>query len=211
MQYTALYCRVSTANYQHTGLESQVRALKEYCISAGIKEHKLFTDEGVSGAKTSRPGLDALMASVCRGEVKSVVVYSFSRFSRSTRHLLSALEIFNERRIGFVSLSERLDTTTPTGKMIFTVLAAVAALEREILIERVKNGLRNAKAKGKILGRPKTRNDNLILTLLSQGMTYRQISKLANCSHWCIREVLKKAHSTEIPSAIETAQKLEVG
>jgi DNA invertase Pin-like site-specific DNA recombinase len=190
-RHVALYARVSTQN-QTNGLESQERALKTYCETYRIEKFKLYTDEGISGAKANRPQLDQLMTDVKLGHVSAVIVFSFSRFARSTKHLLSALEIFNQMKVAFVSLSEALDTTTASGKMVFTVLAAVAELERELVRERVKNGLNNARAKGKRLGRPKQQfNTELITHLSDQNMSVRKIAKLAGCSAATVCRELK--------------------
>jgi len=106
-----------------------------------------------------------------------VVVWKFDRFARSVSHLLRALETFNALGISFVSLSESLDTSTPAGKMVFTVLGAVAELERSLIAERVRAGLRNARAKGKTLGRPRTKVDaNAVARLRSQGASWRAIA-----------------------------------
>lgn len=190
----ALYARTSTST-QSTGLEAQVRALNTYCETWGIANPELYSDEGVSGTKSSRPDLDRLMAAIERGEVSSVIVYSFSRFARSVTHLLQALKQFEQHGVAFISISENLDTRTSTGKFVFTILAALAALEREILVERVKNGLTNARAKGKRLGRPQTRNNELITELLQRGFSYRKIARIAKCSHWSIAEVAKALRS----------------
>jgi DNA invertase Pin-like site-specific DNA recombinase len=189
-RHAALYCRTSTA-YQTTGLEAQVRALKTYCQVNGVNNFELYSDEGFSGTKSNRPGLDKLMAAIERGEVASVIVYSFSRFARSVTHLLHALQTFETHHVSFISISENLDTRTSTGRFVFTILAALAALEREILVERVKTGLINARAKGKRLGRPKKRPEELIKELLLRGFSYRKIASIAKCSHWSIAEVAK--------------------
>jgi DNA invertase Pin-like site-specific DNA recombinase len=177
-----LYARVST-DQQATGLESQVRAMREYCRLNNIKEAELFTDENQSGAKASRPALDRMMAMVAAGEVEKVISYSLSRLGRSTTHLLKLMDEMNRHDTKFVSLSERLETETPAGRMIFTVLAAVSQLERELIAERVRNGLANARAKGKQIGRKKMRDSALIRSLLKSGMSFRQISVIAKCSH----------------------------
>jgi DNA invertase Pin-like site-specific DNA recombinase len=105
------------------------------------------------------------------------VVWRFDRFARSVSHLLRALENFQALGIEFVSLSEQLDTSTPAGKMVFTVLGAVAELERSLIVERVKAGLRNARAKGKKLGRPKKVMDAArIARLRAQGRSWRAIA-----------------------------------
>lgn len=177
-----LYARVST-DQQTTGLEAQVRALRGYCTMNSIGEVELFADENQSGAKSSRPALDRMMAAVQNNEVEKVIVYSLSRLGRSTTHLLKCMDEMNKFGVKFVSLSERLETETPAGRMIFTVLAAVSQLERELISERVKNGLANARAKGKLIGRKKLRDSDLIRKLLKAGLTYRGIASVAKCSH----------------------------
>jgi DNA invertase Pin-like site-specific DNA recombinase len=179
---TACYARVSTAD-QHSGLESQIRALKEHCERNNITDYELFTDENISGAKVSRPSLDRMMASIKKGEFSTLVVYSFSRFARSTTHLLSALEEMKKSETEFISITEKIETNSPMGRCFFTVIAAIGQLERELIVERVKNGLRNAKAKGKQIGRKKTRNSELIRSLLNTGMTFRKTAVVAGCSH----------------------------
>jgi len=107
-----------------------------------------------------------------------VIVWKFDRFARSVSHLLRALETFQALRVHFISLSESLDTSTPAGKMVFTVLGAVAELERSLIVERVKAGLRNARAKGKRLGRPKRVADtHRIAGLRAQGIGWKAISR----------------------------------
>lgn len=108
----------------------------------------------------------------------AVVVWKFDRFARSVSHLLRALETFNALGVAFVSFSEQIDTSTPTGTMVFTVLGAVAELERSLIAERVRAGLRNARAKGKRLGRPpKNLDAKRIATLRAQGVGWRAIAK----------------------------------
>src|SRR5580693_1617196 len=114
MKKTALYARVSTMD-QTTGLESQVRVLKSYCEQNQLEHIEFFTDEGISGTKASRPSLDRLMAAVENDEISSVVVYSFSRFARSTTHLLNALQTFKRKGVHFVSLTEKIDTNSAVG------------------------------------------------------------------------------------------------
>lgn len=136
-----------------------------------------YVDVGVSGTKEKRPALDRLMADAHKRRFDVVVVWRFDRFARSVSHLLRALETFEALGIEFVSLSEQMDTSTPTGKMVFTVLGAVAELERSLIVERVKAGLRNARAKGKRLGRPSQGVDQSTVTRLrSQGLSWRAIA-----------------------------------
>src|SRR5215472_3483943 len=150
----AIYARVSTANNGQDP-SVQTRELREYCERRGWTVASEYVDIGISGTKEKRPELDRLMGDAHRRRFDAVIVWKFDRFARSVSHLLRALETFQALGIHFVSLSESLDTSTPAGKMVFTVLGAVAELERSLIVERVKAGLRNARAKGKRLGRPK--------------------------------------------------------
>src|SRR3984957_17390089 len=150
----AIYARVSTANSGQSP-ETQLRELREHAQRRGWNIICEYVDEGISGAKDRRPALDRLMADAHRRKFDLLVVWKFDRFARSVSHLLRALDPFRALGIDFVSLSESLDTATPAGRMVFTVLGAVAELERSLIVERVKAGLRNARAKGKGLGRPR--------------------------------------------------------
>src|SRR5580658_7950106 len=179
---TAIYARVSTANNGQDP-KMQTRELREYCKHRGWKFAGEYVDEGISGTKDSRPELNKLMADAHRRRFDAVVVWRFDRFARSVSHLLRALENFKALGIEFVSLSEALDTSTPAGKMVFTVLGAVAELERSLIGERVRAGLRNAKAKGKRLGRPRVIVDAArIASLRAGGISWRTIARQVGCS-----------------------------
>ena len=149
----SLYARVSTSNNGQDP-EVQLLELREYCQRRGWTITGEYIDVGISGTKERRPELDRLLADAHRRRFDAVVVWRFDRFARSVSHLLRALETFRALGIDFVSLSEQVDTSTPTGKMVFTVLGAVAELERSLIVERVRAGMRNARAKGKRIGRP---------------------------------------------------------
>lgn len=185
-----LYARVSTGT-QQTGLEAQIRALKQHCVMRGIEDYLVFQDENQSGTKSSRPALDQMTKLIRAGECEGVIVYSFSRYARSVTHLLRALEEFKSLGVRFMSITEAIDTSTPLGVALFTILGAVAQLERDILAERVRNGLANAKAKGVRLGRLKTRPSELVRTLRRSGLSYREISHIAKCSHGAISAELR--------------------
>jgi DNA invertase Pin-like site-specific DNA recombinase len=118
------------------------------------------------------------MADARRRRFDAVAVWKFDRFARSVSHLLRALKTFKALGIDFVSLSEQMDTSTPTGKMVFTVLGAVAELERSLIAERVRAGIRNARAKGKKLGRPRVAVDaSRIAALRAQGHIWGMIRR----------------------------------
>jgi DNA invertase Pin-like site-specific DNA recombinase len=173
---TALYARISTSNNGQSP-EMQLRELREYCERRGWSIAGEYVDLRISGTKEKRPELDRLMSDAHRRRFDAVIVWKFDRFARSVSHLLKALETFQALGIHFVSLSESLDTSTPAGKMVFTVLGAVAELERSLIAERVRAGLRNAKAKGRKLGRPRVAVDTArVAHLRSQGRSWPQIA-----------------------------------
>jgi DNA invertase Pin-like site-specific DNA recombinase len=186
----AIYARVSTTG-QGQSPEMQVRELREYCERRGWEIAGEYVDAGISGAKDSRPELNRMVADARRRRFDAVVVWKFDRFARSVSHLLGALETFNALGVAFVSLSEQMDTSTPTGKMVFTVLAAVAELERSLIAERVRAGLRNARAKGKRLGRPRIKVDaSQMARLRAEGRTVREIADTLGVSRSLVHKTL---------------------
>jgi DNA invertase Pin-like site-specific DNA recombinase len=172
----AIYARVSTINHgQDVGL--QTRELRQFAEARGWTVADEYIDAGVSGAKDSRPELNRLMGDAHKRRFDVVCVWRFDRFARSVSHLLRALETFKALGIDFVSFSEQMDTSTPAGKMVFTVLGAVAELERSLTVERVRAGLRNARAKGKTLGRPRVTVDAArIASLRASGASWQSIT-----------------------------------
>jgi DNA invertase Pin-like site-specific DNA recombinase len=178
----AIYARVSTANNGQDPT-MQTHELWEYTERRGWTVAGEYVDIGISGTKEKRPQLDRLMLDAHHRRFDAVVVWRFDRFARSVSHLLRALENFRSLGIEFVSLSEQVDTSTPTGKMVFTVLGAVAELERGIIVERVKAGIRNAQAKGKKLGRPrKVLNPEIIEKLRAEGTSWRSVGRILGVS-----------------------------
>ncbi len=191
----ALYARVSTLNNGQNP-EMQLRELREYCERRSWEIAGEYVDNGISGAKDSRPELNRLMADAHKRRFDAVVCWKFDRFARSVSHLLRALETFKSLGIEFCSFSEQMDTSTPTGKMIFTVLGAVAELERSLIAERVRAGLRNAKAKGKKLGRPKAPiTDSRLRELLSQDISFAAIGEQLGVS---AATVCRRARTAQI-------------
>ena len=186
----AIYARVSTSNNGQDP-RVQTREIREYCERRGWQIAGEYVDAGISGAKDSRPELNKLMADAHRRRFDAVVVWKFDRFARSVSHLLRALENFNALGVGFVSLSEQIDTSTPMGKMVFTVLGAVAELERSLIAERVRAGLRNAKAKGTRLGRPRISVDaSRVARLRAEGRTVREIAVTLGVSRSLVHKTL---------------------
>jgi len=150
----ALYVRVSSGE-QNTG--AQERALREYVQRRGWKLQQIYRDQGVSGASSNRPALNEMLQACRRGSVDVVVVWKFDRFARSLKQLMSGLETCRALGIDFVSTTESVDTSLPSGELVFQMIGAVAQFERSLIGERVKSGLANARAKGKVLGRPALR------------------------------------------------------
>src|SRR5215470_15196768 len=156
MKRVAIYARVSTSDQT---CDNQLRDLREYCRARGWDQITEYVDEGVSGTTDRRQALDQLMTAVKNRRVDVVVVAAFDRFGRSVRHLVETLELFRHLDVEFISLREQIDTGSPLGQAVFTIIAAIAQLEHSLLVERVKAGLRRARAEGKRLGRPPLRVD----------------------------------------------------
>jgi len=190
----AIYGRVSGSGQNP---EMQIKELKTYSDSRGWKLAGEYVDT-ISGGSDSRPELNRLMADANRRRFDVVAVWKFDRFARSVSHLLRALETFRALGIEFVSLSENVDTSTPTGKMVFTVLGAVAELERSLIGERVRAGLRNAKANGKKLGRPPLRELSVadirqLRRDRRRGASFKRLAHNHGVSVWTAFHLCKKA------------------
>lgn len=177
------YLRISTLHgHQANGLDSQRKAIKGYAESHKMGDIEFIADEGVSGAKTSRKGLDQMLE-LCRSKkVTAIIVYSFSRVSRSLRHLIELVEFFNGNNIAFISLTEGVSSNNPTGKFFISLMGALAELERELVSERVKNGMKAARARGSKIGAPKRRNSKLIWELRNKGYKLKDIASLSGSS-----------------------------
>ena len=190
----AIYARVSTAD-QST--ESQLLDLRRYVRERGWELFNEFCDNGVSGTTDSRPALNELMNAAKKRKFDAVLVWRFDRFARSTRHLINALEEFKNLGIDFVSYQENIDTSSPLGSAIFTIISAVAQLERDIIAERVKAGLRKAVENGKKLGCPRIKvSENQLQMLSEKGLSIRQIARQLNLSVTTVARRLKGVSKT---------------
>jgi DNA invertase Pin-like site-specific DNA recombinase len=189
----ALYMRISTKGHGQT-TDTQAVALRDYAERRGFQVIDEYRDEGISGAKDRRPALDRMMQDARKRRFDAVLVARFDRFARSTKHLVLALEEFSSLGVDFISLNESIDTSSPMGRMVFTVIAAVAELERSIIRERVVMGLDRAKRQGKRLGRPKTFvSESKIQQLASDGLSLRQIAEHMGVSHTKVARLLRSA------------------
>jgi DNA invertase Pin-like site-specific DNA recombinase len=199
LKRVAIYARISTNNGQDPAM--QIRELREHCKLRGWHLSAEYVDKGISGAKDSRPELNRLMNDAHRRRFDIVAVWKFDRFARSVSHLLRALETFRALGIEFLSLCENVDTSTPTGKMVFTVLASVSELERSLIGERVRAGLRNAKSKGTRLGRPPLKSltveemRHLRRERLRSKTSFKDLAAKYGISVWSAFELCKKART----------------
>jgi DNA invertase Pin-like site-specific DNA recombinase len=194
----ALYMRVSTIEQKP---DLQINELRDYAERAGLEIVDEYLDVAVSGKKQGRPQLDALMGAARDRAFDQVLVWKFDRFARSTKHLLSALEEFDHLGIGFVSFRDQIDTSSPMGRVMFTLVGAMAELESSLISERVTAGMKAAKTKGKHVGRPGTprrtvaRIETLArTTAMSVRQIHREIGEEAGRS--VVGKIVKEARQT---------------
>lgn len=187
----AIYARVSTLVGQSP--QMQLDVLREYAARRGLAVVAEFVDQGVSGARDQRPELDRLMVGARQRAFDLVLVYRFDRFARGVRHLVTALDEFQALGIEFVSYSESLDTSTPMGRAMFSIVAALAELERDIIVERSVEGQRRARARGKHVGRPRRHVDAArVLRLRAEGRSLRAIARATGASRTVITRVVRE-------------------
>src|SRR3989442_15327063 len=172
----ALYARVSTCNGQSP--EMQLAELREYASRRGWEAFNEYVDHGFSGAKQSRPELNRLMADAHMRNIDVVLCWKVDRFGRSLKHLVNALADLDAYGVAFVSLRDNLDLSTPSGRLMFQIIGAMAEFERSLIQERVRAGLRNARAKGKKLGRPRADVDEgKVEALRASGASWRDVAE----------------------------------
>ena len=175
MMKAAAYMRVSTAEQRP---DLQQDGITDFAERAGLDLVASYLDAAVSGRKEGRPQLDALMKAARRRAFDSVLVWKFDRFARSTSHLIKALEEFQHLGIRFISVQDQIDTESPMGKAMFTIIGAMAELESDLISERVKAGMEAARSRGRHVGRPETPAD-----------VVSRIEELARDTHLSIRQI----------------------
>jgi DNA invertase Pin-like site-specific DNA recombinase len=177
----AIYARVST---QDQDPQMQLRELRSYAKHRAFTIAHEFIDH-VSGATSERPELSKLWQAARARKIDTVLVWKFDRFARSTKQLIDALEEFRHLGVDFISITEQIDTSSPMGKAMFTVISAIAEFERSLISERVRSGIAKARAQGKQHGRPKTSTDTIkeIKRLRRQGKSLNKIAKQLGVSH----------------------------
>lgn len=181
------YCRVSTID-QHP--EIQENALRQ----AGCE--KIWTDHGVSGKLASRPQLDACLAALQPGD--TLVVWKLDRLGRSVQHLVNTVADLGERKIGFRSLTDNLDTTTNGGKLLFHIMAAIAEFERGLIVERTMAGLAEARRKGNFGGHPPgltKEQAKMARTMVDQGASVSAVARSMGVSRATVYRHLEKSEA----------------
>lgn len=187
-QKVAIYVRVSTSGQT---VENQERELTAHCQRQGWVVYKIYRDEGFSGAVADRPALKEMMADARLGKFNLLVVWKIDRLARSISHLLEVLTELKSLGIGFVSLTEAINTETAQGRMIANFLGSIAEFERELVVERVRSGMARAKAAGVRIGRPRAGFDvNEAIRLKQDGQSWSQVAKAVGASSATIRRVV---------------------
>jgi DNA invertase Pin-like site-specific DNA recombinase len=179
----ALYARVSTSNGQQNP-EMQLAELREYSQLRGWDVAGEYADCGLSGVNSNRPELKRLMSAAHRRKFDAVLVWKIDRFGRSLNHLVNALAELEAKHVAFVSLRDNIDLSTPAGRLMFHVIAAMAEFERSLIQERVKTGMQRARNRGKHVGRPRTLNVDmkLLRAMRAVGFSWRRIGRELNIS-----------------------------
>jgi DNA invertase Pin-like site-specific DNA recombinase len=187
----AIYARVSTDKQK---VDMQLNELRDFVNRSGWKVYKEFIDEGYTGSNTKRPAFSEMRHEARKRKFDILLVWKLDRLSRSLKDLINTLDELGHLGINFISYDNNLDTTTPTGKLVFLIIGAVAEFEKDIIRERVVAGLENAKQKGKQLGRPKIHDGILenAKELRKQGMSFRKIEKQLGVGEGTIRKTIKK-------------------
>jgi DNA invertase Pin-like site-specific DNA recombinase len=194
MKRLALYLRVSTVD-QHP--ETQLHDLRSLAAQRGFEIVQEYTDT-ISGAKAKRPGLDQLLSDARRGKFEVVMVWAFDRLARSVRHLLEVLDELNHLQIEFVSFRENIDTGGPLGRALIVIIGAIAELERNLIIERVRAGMRRAKLEGRRIGRPPLNVDrNALVRDRARGQSLKQLAKGYGISRASVIRVLQQNQKGE--------------
>jgi DNA invertase Pin-like site-specific DNA recombinase len=197
-----IYCRVSTSAGQ--SVEMQLRDLRQLAQQRGFEILAEYCDEGVSGSCDSRPQLDRMLADAQRGKFQAVLIWRLDRLGRSLQHLVRLFDNFRSWNVALISFGEGLDFSTSMGKLFYQLSGAFAEFERDCIRERVKAGLRNARAKGKRLGRPCVPVDAArIGRLRSQGRSVREIAGELGYSRGLVHKTLANSRPIAIANAAD--------
>ncbi len=193
MKRAAIYARVSTIEQNP---ESQLLDLRQMAAQRGYEVVHEYIDHGISGTKSRRPGLDALMRDARHGQFDIVLTWAADRIARSVRHFIETLEELQHLNIAFLSYREQIDTGGPLGKAIMVIVGAIAELERSLIIERVKAGMRRARLEGRRIGRAPIPVDRAaILRDRERGRSLTEIAKDHRISRALVSKVLRQTRA----------------
>jgi len=201
MKRAVLYMRVSSVD-QHP--ESQLHDLRQMAAQRGYEVVREYTDK-ISGTRAKRPGLDELLHDARRGRLDVVLVWAFDRMARSVKHFLEVLDELNHLNIEFISFRENIDTSGPLGRALIVIIGAIAELERNLIIERVRAGMRRAKLEGRHIGRRPLEIDRAsVVRHREHGQSLAQIAKTFNTSRTTIVRILQQAKQ-DVPKGVAPA------
>ena len=199
MKKAAIYVRVSTPD-QH--VESQLYDLRELAAQRGFEVVHEYEDRGVCGKKARRPGLDLLMADARRKKFSVVLVAAFDRIARSTRNFLQVIDELESMEIEFISRREGVATGDAMGRLFVTIISAIAELERSLVVERVRSGMRRAKLEGRQIGRARLDvNREQVVNDRRSGMSLTQVAKKHNISRASVCRLMKEANENSNAAA----------
>jgi DNA invertase Pin-like site-specific DNA recombinase len=199
MKKAAIYARVSTPDQR---VESQLYDLRKIAAQRGFEVVHEYCDRGISGSKSRRPGLDSMMADARRGEFSVVLVAAFDRIARSTKNFLEIVDELHELEIEFISAREAIDTSGPMGRMFITLIGSIAKLEKSILVERIRAGMRRARLEGQRLGRAPLDidHDALVRDRLA-GMSLTNVAKKYGISRASVVRFVRDAQRRQMVAA----------
>jgi DNA invertase Pin-like site-specific DNA recombinase len=204
MKRVALYCRVSTVD-QHP--ETQLCELRQFAANKGFQVVGEYIDHGYCGARARRPGLDRMMDDAQRHKFDVLLVWACDRLARSTKHLLQTIDELNGMGIQFLSQREAIDTEGPLGRAIIVIVSAMAELERCIIIERVKAGMRRARLEGRLIGRSRLDvNREQVIDDRRSGMSLTQVAKKHRISRASVCRIVKQ--SAFVPVEVSSAEQI---
>jgi DNA invertase Pin-like site-specific DNA recombinase len=193
---TAIYARVSSPD-QH--VETQLYDLRKLAAQRGFEVSREYCDRGISGSKARRPGLDAMMADARRGEFTVVLIAAFDRIARSTKNFLDIVDELDELGIEFISAREAIDSSGPMGRMFITLIGSIAELERSLIVERVKAGMRRARLEGVRLGRaPLNINRVAVVADRLSGMSLTSVAKKYHVSRATVCRLVNEARGLKL-------------
>jgi DNA invertase Pin-like site-specific DNA recombinase len=207
MKRVVIYARISSSD-QH--VESQLCDLRPLAKARGYEIVGEYTDT-ISGTKAKRPGLDKLMSDARRGRFDILMVWAFDRMARSVKHFLEVLDELTHLNVSFVSFRENIDTSGPLGRAMIVIVAAISELERSLIVERVKSGMRRAKLEGRQIGRARLDiNRAQVVIDRRSGLSLTQVAKRHAISRASVCRLMKEANEISNPMSLHESR-IEVG